>query len=1085
MVGLGEFVASYAAQLDPASKSISGGTALPATKASPVASAFGALCLGNPPGDVKKACDAAEEYVRKVLDAPTVQSFWRIVVHDDGFHHSIGHLFAGVKLMQALGFEAEQNGAVLALRDPTGRTWDSLPMDVRAMLTTRLDELRSHSHALEEPSISNIAAVSTAIAALGENHDKAQDWVVAIETILTLVNNVLQHPGDVKYHQINPTNPTFQRRLGLVQGGQEILMALGFQEDKNGTLTLPLTVSHQDLLARQVEFEVGLDLLRNRVAHGPSAAELAATNRLIKASKIPLPSSKVLGTAGAVIGELAATTNSKGHNASFITQPPKTSTEIGKKVWAEEKSKRVKAETVLNHQKALITELQAQITHLQDHEQKNLTLRQSLTIGRLEKKEQEKLKKEAMSLGRDSFAFHLEEPTGGTILQTGRPGVKSLPQKKPTPTAGGPPPSATIPLLRGASPGDTKLHVASQDGCKKGMYVVVGSGVDAELRRITGFGSIIIGAPLLHAHPAGAPLRIYPGNAKSLAGANHLIATEFARGWLIDEILPRAVSQGTKNISDHHVDRLYRQRAMLKHEYTIARQPAIVTYATECRGLAVSGSTGRVLMTMNGGGVTAMEFSVSMVELLALFEELSREWDTIREDYIKRAALQAMAKGGHEVDAAAIEETLPSESACLAASLLDSANSDDAALRGALQHLAETHQSATFEDLIDRYSLTPAGGGDSNNPLPAIVTWTSFCRLIRPSSTLAMAKITPQEQENLLSQYTQLDTRSLVLMSRLFTLLDYDSDENLSVWEAMSACAEVIPSLASLDIHLLYVSYPFLTQLPTITHLVDTHLPTITHSHCHDTQQQMDGMFPDTAPFIQAVTLVLGSHNEDMKLTVVSFIAVRAKYADLVGTLAGGMRLHGRQLLVEVLEYIQGDIDVAATEGDNDAVGNESSSSSGGISLFRKTDVMMNLPPSMLSPFTSSVLPARRSVAVVLDELSSPATRDQILHALTGRTVLSGAVHRSEVLPLWHGRVDVLHMVTSPSDHVVYLFDRTGMLHVCDAATGRAVLSQRVVWAEPLPTRTLEGSDRFLSWRRDSGLVRNPHPANLLYSTLT
>ena len=243
----------------------------------------------------------------------------------------------------------------------------------------------------------------------------------------------------------------------------------------------------------------------------------------------------------------------------------------------------------------------------------------------------------------------------------------------------------------------------------------------------------------------------------------------------------------------------------------------------------------------------------------------------------------------------------------------------------------------------------------------------------------------------------------------------------------------------------------------------------LTPSYCNETQQ-MDGMFPDTAPFVQAVTRVLGTHSDDMKLTVVSFIAVRAKYADLVGTLAGGMRLLGRQLLVEVLEYIQGD---NATEGgDNDAAveaGNESSS--GGISLYRKSDVMMNLPPSMLSPLTSSVLPARRTVAMVLDELPSPATRDQILHALTGRTVLGGTVHRSEVLPIWHGRVDVLHMLTAPSEHVVYLLDRSGVLHVCDAATGRAVFSQRVVWAEPLPTRTLEGSERFLSWRRDSGLV--------------
>jgi hypothetical protein len=44
--------------------------------------------------------------------------------------------------------------------------------------------------------------------------------------------------------------------------------------------------------------------------------------------------------------------------------------------------------------------------------------------------------------------------------------------------------------------------------------------------------------PLLHPHPAGAPLRFYAGNAKSLVGANQLIAEEFARGWLLDQVLP-------------------------------------------------------------------------------------------------------------------------------------------------------------------------------------------------------------------------------------------------------------------------------------------------------------------------------------------------------------------------------------------------------------------------------------------------------------------------------------------------------------------------------------------------------------------
>ena len=60
--------------------------------------------------------------------------------------------------MLALGFEPEQNGAVIAVRDPTGRVWESLPSDVRIILSNRLSELKSHEQAHTEPSVSNVAA---------------------------------------------------------------------------------------------------------------------------------------------------------------------------------------------------------------------------------------------------------------------------------------------------------------------------------------------------------------------------------------------------------------------------------------------------------------------------------------------------------------------------------------------------------------------------------------------------------------------------------------------------------------------------------------------------------------------------------------------------------------------------------------------------------------------------------------------------------------------------------------------------------------------------------------------------------------
>jgi EF-hand domain pair/PUB domain len=186
-VSLVEFIASYSLQLDPSSahkdkeSDIEHGI-------SSVTSAFGAVCLGNTPAEVVDACTAAEGYVRRILDKPTVQDYWRISVSDDEYNRRVGRLFGGTKLMLALGFEPEQNGAVIAIRDPTGRVWESLPSDVRAMLSSRLSELKCHEQAHTEPSVSNVAAGNTLYHAILHS-------VLPYLTPISLL--VLSHPRSV------------------------------------------------------------------------------------------------------------------------------------------------------------------------------------------------------------------------------------------------------------------------------------------------------------------------------------------------------------------------------------------------------------------------------------------------------------------------------------------------------------------------------------------------------------------------------------------------------------------------------------------------------------------------------------------------------------------------------------------------------------------------------------------------------------------------------------------------------------------------------------------------------------------------
>ena len=230
-VSLAEFVSSFAYQLDPASihADAKRKNHAPKPQHSHVAAAFGCLRLACSPPELVRAVDAAVDYVQRIIDSPSTKEFWRIRLDNEEFVRNIGRLFGGVKLMLALGFELEDNGQVLALRDPAGEVWSAAPLAIRQVLGRNIKELQCHKNSLLEPSVSNIAAgmayykclymaitrccpVSTAIGLYGETFDKATEWGVAVETVIGILRHIIDHPGEAKYYTINPTNPKFHRR---------------------------------------------------------------------------------------------------------------------------------------------------------------------------------------------------------------------------------------------------------------------------------------------------------------------------------------------------------------------------------------------------------------------------------------------------------------------------------------------------------------------------------------------------------------------------------------------------------------------------------------------------------------------------------------------------------------------------------------------------------------------------------------------------------------------------------------------------------------------------------------------------------
>lgn len=218
-VSLPEFVASFAHQLDPDSRSTTifqkaaGGISI----VSSIATSFGALKLGNSSPEVLIAVDAIIEYIRRALDSPSTESFWRISKKDSAYNHNIGRLFGGTKLMHSMGFVDELNGTVLALRDEAGSQWATIPDEFRQKLLRNIEELNLHKQSLQELSVSHVAAVSSAISLHGDSALKISEWGVAMETLLAIYSNVLKHPRDPKYYRINTSNPNFHRRCSLVK----------------------------------------------------------------------------------------------------------------------------------------------------------------------------------------------------------------------------------------------------------------------------------------------------------------------------------------------------------------------------------------------------------------------------------------------------------------------------------------------------------------------------------------------------------------------------------------------------------------------------------------------------------------------------------------------------------------------------------------------------------------------------------------------------------------------------------------------------------------------------------------------------
>ncbi|GMI35898.1 hypothetical protein TrCOL_g8668, partial [Triparma columacea] len=280
--------------------------------ATPVAAALGALRLCATIPQCLTAVKTVETLVGKIVDVPSAKSYWRVKINDPSFQSSVGRFYGGVALMKAFGFNLEENGSVLALAGKgTGHTrWERPPQDVLDSLKANVKELQQHMNGLLSPEVSDVAAVSSAVARLrNPQTNEASSALLVVETAVFYMENIIKSPSDQSVRIINTANLNFQRRIAAFEGGIALLVACGFREDTDsGNLRM---ISEDKKKTGKAAATLGLNStafksggVKSRAKSGPGASG----------------KSKSAGKSSKGKGKAVATTSLKAHAEAGATK---------------------------------------------------------------------------------------------------------------------------------------------------------------------------------------------------------------------------------------------------------------------------------------------------------------------------------------------------------------------------------------------------------------------------------------------------------------------------------------------------------------------------------------------------------------------------------------------------------------------------------------------------------------------------------------------------------------------------------------------------------------------------------------------
>ena len=423
---------------------------------------------------------------------------------------------------------------------------------------------------------------------------------------------------------------------------------------------------------------------------------------------------------------------------------------------------RQKAETQLQQSKALISDLQNQLSELQEHEQKTIQLRHELTISRLPAHEKHHMQKEVASIGKE----FLPDPDSVPPEQEKKISVAKGPKGKAVAPSKTELYDARTTLTKVAKAGDTTLKTESHASFKKGMIVIVGMGSHAETHVVDSFGSIVIEEALAHTHPAGATIYGFQNNSKGIANMHYVQAQQLVRGIIYEELIPQAVGVGGANLLSRELNDEYANRPMLRHIYTMSAKNAVSFDSDSVvQSLCASPSVSQVMVAA-GGSMQVMELGYAATDFTFLFASLQRAKADEEEadwDKPKRDSQWPWDKAG-EVYVAD-----------LLAAVYDSASA-----RGAFQTIVEFAGFGSLEELLAKYSHDRHMEG-------ATIGWASYCRMIRMIDAVS-------EHVEVFSEAASkppFERQAMLLLIKIFDLTDTDGDETITSAETARVFAKL------------------------------------------------------------------------------------------------------------------------------------------------------------------------------------------------------------------------------------------------------------------------------------------------------